>query len=334
MANVSVRDHVASKFDDKLTGVVTRIKGDYAYVMPDGGTEAFKLKLKELVPVKHGRTAKAKAKAEQPDQPGELKREERQMTDKIQVIIRGTIRGPNWRKLARSFDDVKDAKSYLGQFELEDIKGKTAKLKKPAEADVQTNYEIETILAGTAPKYKLPIIIFLTDAELRPIKMPVRAPEPTAPAAEENKPATGASKRSAAPKNSNPNAVTLKVICSEISVDPRIARGVLRSLSKKNKLRHDPKGRWEWPKDEVDDVKAQLLAELRKESTSSVAQAKEEDVKNKKKRLEGGKLEVVKPDKSAAKKRIAEKIKARREKEAAAKAKTATKRKAAKKGKR
>lgn len=331
---VSVNDMVVSKFDDKLTGKVTRIKAGYAYIMAEGASEPLKIKVKELVEVKRGRSAKANGKVD--DIPDFLRRDgkgpEKPMTSKIQVLLSGVFEKV-WKSWAKSFDTVDEAKKYLSQYILHNIKGKSAEVKsalmpgtqKPRlmafeDVTVQANYEIETILKGIEPKYPLPVILNLTKERSIPTMPPVRpaAPPPDEKNGTPNKSVKAAKSTSAPKAASNPNAVPLKDICSQINVDPREARVVLRALSKKGKLSHDPQGRWEWPKDQVDDIKKQILAKLREEETSPVKQAKKEDKQskkedeksgevveakggNKRRRLEGGKLKVVAPKKAAKK---------------------------------
>ena len=77
--------------------------------------------------------------------------------------------------------------------------------------------------------------------------------KPTNP--NETKPTLGIGKPAAAETKATPEAkVSLKVICSEMKVDPRIAREKLRLAVRDAKKfpelakAHKPRSAWEWPK--------------------------------------------------------------------------------------
>ena len=72
----------------------------------------------------------------------------------------------------------------------------------------------------------------------------------------------GKSKRVRAVKPSS-DAIPLKKICTEIDIEPRIARRLLR-LAKKEPLAQVD-GRWEWPKDKAPEVSS-LLKRLAEEN--------------------------------------------------------------------
>lgn len=253
---IKVGDQVVAKHDQSVEGKVTRIKGEKAYILLDKEKETTRIALIDLVKVTIARPAKASGKAKEP--------EPKITTKKIQIVIQGTIRGPTWKTVKRNFDVVSEAKDYLQTHRLIDVSGKHATLDKPAEAEVRTNYEIDLILKGVTPKHALPVLFSEED---RPtvLKIPAREPEP------QQAVTRGVMKNPDKPKSSERGSrkpakeghVPLKAICRDIGVDPREARVLLRSLARSGKLVHEPQGRWEWPPNEVLDVKKQIQKNIK-----------------------------------------------------------------------
>lgn len=300
---VRINTTVANKHDSSIVGKLKRVKKGIGYVLCDGAKAPIKIPVGDLITVKKGRPARASARDERGDTPAHPAHitSSKPMTSKIQIIILGTIRGPNWRAIKRSFDFAdssgKPATDYLTQFDLVDIAedGLSAKIKEPAEADVRTNYDINKILKGIEPKSPLPIIIHQSDQSQRQLVMPKpRSGEPEAPGVDGGR---GVSikhaTKSKAPKNGN--LIPLKIICRDIEYDPREARMKLRAGVKSGKIPHEPKGRWEWSPDEVEDIKMFLRGDTVKGKAAKDVVAK----KNEEEAVAAAKK--VKPSKKTAK---------------------------------
>lgn len=283
---IKLNSTVANRHDANVVGKLKRIKRGIGYILCDGAKSPIKVKMEDLIVVKVGRTAKADApkdKGDTPAHPAHIT-SSKPTTSKIQIIILGTIRGPNWRAIKRSFDfsdgSNHPATDYLSQFELVEISedGLSAKIKEPAEADVRTNYDINKILKAVEPKAPLPLIIHQSDLSQRPLVMPKPKPvDDGEPGVDEGR---GVSiKRTKSTRVSkNGNLIPLKVICRDIDLDPREARMKLRSGVKNKKIPHEPQGRWEWSPDEVDDIKAFLRGDtMKSKAAKDIVAKKNED---------------------------------------------------------
>lgn len=265
---LKVGTKVARKSDGEVLGTITRfLKNGHALIKNGIDAEPVEVKVTHLIGIKIGQPANASAPASEKDKPT------RDVTTDVQLKLTGTVRGPNWEVISRRFKTVEGAAEYLEQFKLKDIDGRNAKLEKPAEASLFTNYAIEDILARRAPKGGLPVILF-DDPNKRNIVMPSSAtiPDSVTPPATAAKGVergvamnrapdvarAAATQKAASGTKLTGQLVVLKQICQDLNIEPREARMKLRSGIKKKAVPEGDAGRWAWKAEDVEAVKAFL----------------------------------------------------------------------------